>query len=250
MNAIQQTLATGQFIDASSLAGISTSIANIASLQNLQLSKNIERQFAMSMRAWGDYAKSLPKTPSGLDLARVYSSGESALSIASGVAAIGGRATASEIARPWEGAAADLRSEMFGKLGAIDEGLPTKLEGAWDRIQRPGPDAVSQAANSLIELIDWFLRSSASDDVVLAWHIDSSRPETELHEGRPTRALRISYIMRNRSSDTGVVIAYSRTLLMILEELQGLKHSVSDQNLTAIRRLIPGVEAVLTFILT
>jgi len=55
----------------------------------------------------------------------------------------------------------DARHRLLAELGHLDSNLVNRLEGAWERASRPGPDAASQAANSLVELITWTLRRAA-----------------------------------------------------------------------------------------
>jgi Predicted pPIWI-associating nuclease len=119
----------------------------------------------------------------------------------------------------------------------------------WDRVKSPGPDGLSQAATSAIELIDWFLRSAAPDHDVLEWHRSEGRADKELHGGRPTRGLRIRFMLRDRQPDGPLAEAYVSTLLVIAKELQTIKHSEVRSDMGALERLLPSVEAVFAFIL-
>lgn len=113
----------------------------------------------------------------------------------------------------------------------------------------PGPDGFSQCATSVIELIDWFLRGVAPDNEVLEWHRDSGRSDRELHEGRPTRQLRIRFALRDRQPDGRLANAYVATLTSIAEELQGIKHSGMGSDMAPIARLLPSVEASVGFVI-
>jgi hypothetical protein len=79
-------------------------------------------------------------------------------------------------------------------LAAVHPDLPNRIDGAWERIRGGGADAAGQAANSLMEAVDWTLRLLAPDDDVLAWHASENRPDSELHMGKPTRPLRLRYV--------------------------------------------------------
>lgn len=118
-----------------------------------------------------------------------------------------------------------------------------------DRMNSPGPDGFSQCATSVIELIDWFLRGVAPDNEVLEWHRDSGRSDRELHEGRPTRQLRIRFALRDRQPDGRLANAYVATLTSIAEELQGIKHSGMGSDMAPIARLLPSVEASVGFVI-
>lgn len=124
------------------------------------------------------------------------------------VATIGGEADESRLAEPWETAPGEIRELMLARLDAIDPRLVPKLDGAWDRVKSPGPDGLSQCATSAIELIDWFLRAAAPEDEVLKWHGSGGCAEKELHEGRPTRGLRIRFALRDRQPDGPLADAY------------------------------------------
>lgn len=108
--------------------------------------------------------------------------------------------------------------------------------------------AVSQAANSLVELIDWTLRLAAPESAVLTWHSDEGRPVDEPHEGRPTRSLRIRFVVRARP-DAMAAEMYVSSLRELMKLLQGHKHGKDEQGLVPLARLMPTVEAFLSFLL-
>jgi len=90
--------------------------------------------------------------------------------------------------------------------------------------------------------------SRCTDQEVMAWHAENDRPANELHDGKPTRALRIRFIVRGRP-DAAAAEMYVRGMSDLLKLLQGHKHGSSDQQLAAVGRLLPAVEAQLSFLL-
>jgi hypothetical protein len=133
-------------------------------------------------------------------------------------------------------------------LAELGPGVVGKWEGVLERIQHPGPDAASQAAHSLIELVDWSLRKKAPDALVLAWHTAQGRPVSELANGRPTRELRLWYLLRNRTAEAEGAEIHIRSLLAFVRLLQKTKHAENTSDLLAVRRLVPGVESMLFFV--
>lgn len=145
-------------------------------------------------------------------------------------------------------APAELRSLLISRLRQLDEMLPEKLEGAWERVSRPGPDAASQAASSLVELLDWSLRRATEGVDLLSWQRTSQPPSTNLDKnGRPTRSLRVRYLCRDDPSGD-IVEAFVRIISETYGSIQSVKHKGHTVDPVAVRRLIPTVEAVLTFI--
>jgi hypothetical protein len=144
-----------------------------------------------------------------------------------------------------------LQRERFrARLMVLGPDLIDRLDGARERVGRPGPDAASQAAHSLVEFIDWTLRRAAPDEEVLAWHTDTGRPSDELNRsGRAIRALKIRYIMRDRADEAESAEMQVRGVTEIMNYLQKKKHAQGDKELRAVERLIPGIEAALTFVL-
>jgi len=242
-------LADVHFSVGSDLVAMSSSIARLANLQALQLSVEMEASFARAMRSWNAYTRHFPVPQSEGALVRARFAGVSALGIAATVATIGGEADESRLAEPWERAPGEVRERMLERLDAIDSRLVPKLKGAWDRVGSPGPDGVSQCATSVVELIDWFLRTAAPEDEVLRWHGKEGRPEEELHDGRPTRALRAKFLLRDRQPDGPLASAYVQALVTIGAELQGMKHADAGSDTAPLARLLPTVEAVFTFVL-
>lgn len=143
---------------------------------------------------------------------------------------------------------ADAGKRLRDELRRLNPRLVDRLDGAWERVGRQGPDATSQAANSLVELIDWTLRLAAPDAAVLSWHAAESRPGDELNQGRPTRALRIRFVVRARP-DALAAEMYVSSLRELMKLLQAHKHAAGEQQLAAVARLVPTVEAFLSFLL-
>jgi hypothetical protein len=86
----------------------------------------------------------------------------------------------------------DRKSELSPKLKALDVGLATKLEGAWQTINdETNHDRYSQAAHSARELISDILRILAPDDKVksMRWF------KIETREGNPSQRQRAKYAM-------------------------------------------------------
>jgi hypothetical protein len=231
----------------SDLAAMSMSIARLSSLQSLRLPAAVEASFAQTMRSWNAYSRQLlvPRTEIGLLWAR--SAGQSALGITAAVSTIGGAPEESRLAEPWENTPSAIRARTLARLDAVDGRLVPKLNGAWDRVRSPGPDGLSQAATSTIEFIDWFLRSTAPDAEVLEWHGREGRASNELHQGRPTRGLRVRFALRDREPDGRVAEAFVGTLLVIAKELQSMKHAEMGSDMSTLERLLPSVEAVVAF---
>lgn len=212
----------------------------------------MDRAIAHVVAGWR-IAVSLPRVPRvrpPIDLDRLVAAGATTLEITTAGSVIVGSPPPAFEAAPWEEAPGELRDRMRARLSDIDPGLARKLDGVWERVLVPGPDAASQAANSLIEVIDWFLRLAAPESDVLVWHSESRGPGTQLtDDGRPTRALRVSYVLMTAHREAKPARRFTLGLVDILEFLQGAKHGLDFDDVEAVRRLIPAVEALLTYIL-
>jgi hypothetical protein len=120
-------------------------------------------------------------------------------------------------------------SRLLADLSGL---LARKLQGARDALQHSA-DSVSQAANSLIELIDRMMRLAFTDDEVLRW-IEESRPNqiSDLAQRttpqRPTKrgqALCLVYGgVTNHVPQLPNELAAS-VLVAVRTRLQGLKHA-------------------------
>ena len=148
----------------------------------------------------------------------------------------------------WDMAPSATRERLLDRLRELNPSLPNKLRGAWERVTVGGPDAGAQAANSLIELLDWTFRAATASVDLVSWHSAEQRPAEELHRGRPTRSLKVSYLCRDEPS-ASLVRAFTKIISETFSSLQELKHNDDIVAPEIVRRLIPTVEAVLTFVL-
>jgi hypothetical protein len=140
-------------------------------------------------------------------------------------------------------------TELRQRLREIDLGLAEKLEGAWERITNGGPDSTSQAANSLMELIDWTLRLRAPNELVIAWHAKDKRPTDELYDGKPTRSLRIRYAVRHQPEKRSSLNMYVKTVQELTALIQGTKHTIDGGSRKALVPVAMVVEGLLYFLL-
>lgn len=139
-------------------------------------------------------------------------------------------------------------AQLRARLAELDPSLSDRLDGAWERVSRAGPDAASQAAHSIMETVDGALRCAAPDAEVMPWCHETDRV-AELNEGRPTRALRVKYLLRGRPGEAKAARLHLRALSDLVNVIQDLKHSSGDKDLVAVARLIPTVEGLLVFVL-
>ncbi len=155
-----------------------------------------------------------------------------------------------EVPAGWTDGPTQVREQLRARLAAIDPKVLTKWDGAWERLWAPGPDAASQAAGSVVELIDWTLRRAAPDKVVLRWHSDGKRPVHELDDkGRPTRGLRIKYLMASRNPRLVKAASHlSEGTIALLAEMQGGKHGLEFDDLEAVKFTLYAVEGALGLI--
>lgn len=214
----------------------------------------IGRSLALANEAWAVVARTTPDVPGTGSTWRLLEAGRTTL----GVSATGLLLNPTD--DEWDDdlldegddelitGPAEARARLREELSRLDPRLVNRLDGAWERAGRHGPDAVSQAANSLVELLDWTLRLAAPDARVLAWHSEEGRPGNELRNGRPTRALRVWYIVRERP-DAPAAEMYVKGIGELMNLLQGHKHGGGAQQLAALARLVPTVEAYLSFLL-
>jgi Predicted pPIWI-associating nuclease len=152
-------------------------------------------------------------------------------------------------ARPaWHEAGVIIRRRTVTLIAHLDPGLEERLEGAWERVSRGGPHAASQAAHSMIEFVDWCLRTAAPDEAALGWHMQESRLACELHNGRPTRALRMRYMLRARNPDGPVAQTFVDHALATVRNLQEIKHTSKQDDLHALAAMIMALETVLAYL--
>lgn len=153
--------------------------------------------------------------------------------------------------------------DLARRVEQTNSNLLLKIEGARDALMYSA-DGVSQAANSLIELIDRLLREAFTTEEVLAW-VDAELPEDasliwnqggSRHPTKRAQALCFLYggqtVARQPTKDddgTGTSFVHevlARVIVSAREKLQGLKHADSGtDDFEAMRRLLVSVEAVL-----
>jgi hypothetical protein len=138
--------------------------------------------------------------------------------------------------------------ELRNELDAVHPDLRRRLDGAWERIREGGADAAGQAANSLMEAIDWTLRSVAPDADVLTWHAREGRPAGELHNEKPTRTLRVRYAVRGSPGKASAIDLYVRTASLLASEIQSHKHSIETRAVKALAPIAMTVEGLLYYL--
>jgi hypothetical protein len=240
---------------ANRLTGLSAAITLVQELpsstaiaQASAAARRVERLNTASLTSWRRLIVQSPVAV--VDLVRLEAAGRTTYGLANASALITRAIGPSDApGKAWLTAPAETRDELLLRLRELDAALPAKLHGAWDRTSRPGPSAASQAAGTLVELIDWSLRLAAPDQAVLEWHASENRSAAELHEGGPTRGLRVRFLLRYRGADGVAADTYTKHLAEILKLLQGGKHRLEDEDLTIIRCTIPSVEGLLSFVL-
>lgn len=236
------------------IVGLSSALASVAEMFRtpaLELSQDLGTIASSALGSWREYVNALPTALDTTDLVHVQAVGRSALGVAASSAILLGEDEAAEVAEKWELAPTDMREQMREALQELSPRLSARLDGAWDAVTHAGPDAVSQAANSAIELIDWTLRAACNDIDLEAWVADQSRPnDFRDQHGRPTRQAKIRYRLAERDLDAEFVAATARNLDALREQLQKLKHADRKHDVAAVARLLPAVEGVLYLIVS
>jgi hypothetical protein len=138
--------------------------------------------------------------------------------------------------------------ELRTRLASLHPDLPNRLEGAWERIHGGGSDAAGQAATSLMEVIDWTLRMLAPDKDVLAWHAAENRPDVELHNGDPTRPLRLCYAVRSNPDKLRALKLYLKTFQELVSVIQSPKHAIETRAVEALAPVAITVEGLLYYL--
>lgn len=149
-----------------------------------------------------------------------------------------------------------LSGEIRAMLSSVNDLLRRKLSGAVTAIES-SDDGVSQAANSLIELIDRLLRKAFTDAEVLEWLEATGRGSKDLvfEDGngkiRPTkRAQALCFVYGANVSEPSPfheVVAHS--LVEVRTKLQKLKHAESNtpDEVSALQTMMDTVEGALSF---
>lgn len=212
---------------------------------------------------WRDQLAGLREAPTFGDLRAVTMAGQVGLALVGADLATSGaadealvgpivRRVETEVLHPWEQGRLTAARKLYERLGEIDPTVPELLEGAWEDLDRRGPGAVSKAAHCSVEALDRILRAAAPDDEVRSWHSTSGRPAKEW-EGRdkPTRSLRIKFIVRGLGSERTVAVGQFESLATMLTPLHGrleaAKHA-SQGDVTIVRSLLLSAESLLTML--
>jgi hypothetical protein len=144
------------------------------------------------------------------------------------------------------------------RLAELNARLAAKISGAQDAL-RSSADGVSQAAHSLVELIDRILRTAFPDGDVLSWLTDSKAYADEeltylASNGtqRPTkRAQALCFAHGGRPTDqpSAIHAIAAAALVSAREQLQSLKHADQGDEVQRVIALMAAVEGVLTLAL-
>lgn len=106
-----------------------------------------------------------------------------------------------------------------------------------------GPDWLSQAANSAVELMDWTLRVLAPDDLVLRWREAQGMYLGEIGDnGKPHRSLRIRYVAQARLIPASSVDLIIRSTTGTMKDLQKIKHTDDEKLAASLRAALIAVE--------
>jgi hypothetical protein len=155
------------------------------------------------------------------------------------------------------GADVSRRSEAI--VQELSDELIRKLRGARHALEH-SPDAISQAANSLVELIDRLLRRSFTDDEVLAWieanHQDRASSltyyaaEGVLRPNKRAQALCFAHAGGDVGGNPLFEEMAAVAVVAVRRQLEGLKHADDGREVDT-ARLLEGfatVEAVLVVV--
>ncbi|MDQ1677835.1 MAG: hypothetical protein QOC93_2979 [Actinomycetota bacterium] len=128
-------------------------------------------------------------------------------------------------------------------LESVSPKLPVKFKGAWHAVAHHGPDWVSQAANSGVELLDWALRELAPDAEVIKWQTATSMYVREVgDDGRPHRSLRVRYIAHARSLPASSVEMMVKAVVGTLKDLQKIKHADDESMAHSLKAALLALE--------
>lgn len=156
-------------------------------------------------------------------------------------------------------AASEFRSLIQARadenLAELGTALARKLQGARDALQYSA-DGVSQAASSLVELLDRMAREAFSEEVVMEWLADNSLLDTKhvyvAPDGRHRPTKRAQFLclawaggpVNEQPSVLNFQKLVALALLSVREKLQKLKHSDTgtEQERELLLRLLNTVE--------
>ena len=144
-----------------------------------------------------------------------------------------------------------LAHDLRAALSDLHPALAAKLEGAWEVYRRRGPDALGQAATSLVELIDRSMDLLAPAEEVTRFATENHLvgPHYFTDKGNPTVALKVRFVLRARPLTAEAVDAQVSALTKARKSLQASKHSLDFSDDLLIGRLLLTVENVFTVIL-
>jgi Predicted pPIWI-associating nuclease len=215
---------------------------------------DVARGVSLATRAWQDTVRVTPVDSAGLYLPRLQIAGRgTGWAIQAGGVALtepdDEKVAALEVEASVSLGPTVASADLRVRLSDLDRSLPARLDGAWERIYNGGADAGSQAANSLMELIDWTLRLLAPEADVLAWYSSEHRPDTELHEGTPTRALRLRYVVRNHPEKNSALNLYLKAVQELVGVIQSPKHALTASSEKTLAPVALTLEGLLHFLL-
>jgi predicted pPIWI-associating nuclease len=140
-------------------------------------------------------------------------------------------------------------AELRARLKVVDAELCVKLDGAWERINKGGTDAGRQAAHSLMEAVDWTLRTLAPEEDVMVWRRANDPKEGDLDKnGRPTRVMKLRYIVRDKPEKLPAMNLYRRAIGDLVEAIQSPKHGLRTTDPKALAPVALSVESFLLFL--
>ena len=132
-------------------------------------------------------------------------------------------------------------AELVALLEQLGPGFVRPYRGALASLYDDNPDRTRHILDSLRELCDHTIRRLAPTDRVTDW-VEAVGDQELLHDERPTRRGRVSYILRHIDSDSRVV---SR-LFEIFGRSHELEHSIAE---TQLEGLVSRVESFLAYLL-
>lgn len=252
---------SGHLVDADIIGSQIGAITRLAShiehynavLAGLRPSVDVARPVVFATRAWQDVIRVTPEGADGRYLERFEVAGRgTGWAVQAGIA----------LTEDDESKVRQLQAEASASLGPavasvdlrlrlreIHPNLSQRLDGAWERINGGGADAASQAANSLIELIDQTLRILAPDGDVLAWYAAGNRAMRDLNAGRPTRTIRMEFVVRNHPEKKSSLDLYVKATRELVDAIQSSKHALGLTDEKVLAPLALTVEALLHFLL-
>jgi hypothetical protein len=234
-------------------------VARLVEIQNHQLlrlrpSWEIAQPASLSTRAYEDVLRTSAADRTGALLARVDAAGRTTGWVLDASVRMTVPSVDADLEDATEMALGPARTsaELRTRLAAIDGDLPIKLDGAWERIENGGTDAGRQAAHSLMEAVDWTLRTLAPEDETLAWYAGiNPKPSDALDDrGRPTRSLKLRFIVRDDPGKAFAIDLYLRAIKGLVGSLQDPKHGNRTTDPGTLAPIALTVESFLLFVVS